>query len=47
MISLEVFGHLSFALTDVDPMFDAMLAEVANQLGLPEYAEHAPRLNRR
>jgi AcrR family transcriptional regulator len=35
MISLEVFGHLSFALSDVDPMFDAMLAETAGRLGLP------------
>jgi len=41
MISLEVFGHLSFALADVDPMFDAMLAELAQRLRLswpPEFA---------
>lgn len=35
MISLEIFGHLSFALSDVEPMFDAMLTEVAERLGLP------------
>lgn len=40
LISLEVFGHLRFALTDVSPMFDAMLAELAGRLGLawrPEF----------
>ncbi|MBA2552951.1 MAG: TetR/AcrR family transcriptional regulator [Geodermatophilaceae bacterium] len=39
LISLEVFGHLSFALTDVEPMFDAMLSELAQRLGLSWRAE--------
>lgn len=43
MISLEVFGHLSFALADVEPMFDAMLAETAARLGLPWRAEFSAR----
>ncbi len=34
LISLEVFGQLGFALADVDPMFDALLAELAQRLGL-------------
>lgn len=34
MISLEVMGHLSFALTDVAPMFESMLAELMVRLGL-------------
>lgn len=34
LISLEVFGHLSFALADVEPMFEAMLAELATKLRL-------------
>lgn len=40
LISMEVFGHLDFALHDVGPMFDAMLAERAARLGLewrPEF----------
>lgn len=41
LISLEVFGHLGFALTDVTPMYDAMMAELAARLGLawrPEFS---------
>lgn len=33
-VSLEVFGHLDFALTDAAPMFELMLTEVAADLGL-------------
>lgn len=35
LLSLEVFGHLTFALTDVTPMYDAMLTELGGRLGLP------------
>lgn len=41
MISLEVFGHLSFALTDVEPMFDSMLSELSQILGLDWRTEFA------
>jgi AcrR family transcriptional regulator len=34
IVSLEVFGHLSFALDDARPMFELMLAEMAPQVGL-------------
>jgi AcrR family transcriptional regulator len=34
IVSLEVFGHLSFALDDAKPMFELMLAEMAPQVGL-------------
>jgi AcrR family transcriptional regulator len=34
MVSMEVFGHLHFALTDPEPMFEAELAAGARQLGL-------------
>lgn len=33
-VTLEVFGHLEFALEDAAPMFELMLAEAAPQLGL-------------
>ncbi|XVQ12799.1 TetR/AcrR family transcriptional regulator [Spirillospora sp. CA-255316] len=33
-VSLEVFGHLEFALDDPEPMFELMLAEMAPLLGL-------------
>ncbi|MFB4310502.1 TetR/AcrR family transcriptional regulator [Actinomadura sp. GTD37] len=33
-VSLEVFGHLEFALEDAAPMFELMLAEVAADLDL-------------
>ncbi len=39
LISLEVFGHLGFALEDVTPMYDAMMAELGARLGLPWRAE--------
>jgi AcrR family transcriptional regulator len=34
IVSLEVFGHLGFALDDAKPMFELMLAEMAPQVGL-------------
>jgi AcrR family transcriptional regulator len=34
MVSMEVFGHLHFALSDPEPMFEAELAASARQLGL-------------
>jgi AcrR family transcriptional regulator len=34
IVSLEVFGHLGFALDDAEPMFEIMLAETAPLLGL-------------
>ena len=39
IVSLEVFGHLSFALDDGRPMFELMLSEMAPQVGL----EYPPR----
>jgi AcrR family transcriptional regulator len=33
MVALEVFGHLHFALSDPEPMFEAELALAARQLG--------------
>ncbi|MEW2357235.1 TetR/AcrR family transcriptional regulator [Spirillospora sp. NPDC029432] len=40
-VSLEVFGHLDFALDDPEPMFELMLTELAPVLGL-EYSPPAP-----
>jgi AcrR family transcriptional regulator len=37
MVALEVFGHLDFALTDVEPLFAAEMASLAAQLGLPSH----------
>jgi len=34
MVSLEVFGHLGFALDDAAPMFEITLAELASLVGL-------------
>jgi AcrR family transcriptional regulator len=34
-VSLEVFGHLQFALDDAEPMFELMLTEISADLGLP------------
>ena len=34
-VSLEVFGHLKFALDDAAPMFELMLTEVSTDLALP------------
>jgi len=34
-VSLEVFGHLRFALDDPAPMFELMLADLAPMIGLP------------
>ena len=33
-VSLEVFGHLRFALDDASPMFELMLADMAPMIGL-------------
>ncbi|HEX9063515.1 MAG TPA: TetR/AcrR family transcriptional regulator [Streptosporangiaceae bacterium] len=33
-VSLEVFGHLKFALEDSEPMFDLMLSDLASMVGL-------------
>jgi AcrR family transcriptional regulator len=38
-VSLEVFGHLRFALDDPSPMFELMLADLAPLVGL-EYPPH-------
>ena len=48
IVSLEVFGHLGFALDDAGPMFEIMLAETAPLIGL-QYPPPAPagRLRRR
>jgi len=37
-VSMEVFGHLGFALDDPAPMFDLTLAELAADLGLEYHA---------
>ena len=34
-VTVEVFGHLGFALTDAEPMFEVMLADMARQLSTP------------
>jgi AcrR family transcriptional regulator len=33
-VSLEVFGHLEFALDDAQPMFELMLSEISPEIGL-------------
>ncbi|HEY1323643.1 MAG TPA: TetR/AcrR family transcriptional regulator [Streptosporangiaceae bacterium] len=42
MVSLEVFGHLSFALDDASPLFERTLMELAAMLGrtYPPPADH-------
>lgn len=34
MVAMEVFGHLRFALTNAEPMFEAELRELAGRLGV-------------
>ena len=34
IVALEVFGHLHFALSDPEPMFEAELTQVATHLGI-------------
>jgi AcrR family transcriptional regulator len=34
IVSMEVFGHLGFALEDAEPMFEITLAELAGMVGL-------------
>jgi AcrR family transcriptional regulator len=36
MVCMEVFGHLRFALTDAEPMFEAELRGLAGRLGVPD-----------
>jgi AcrR family transcriptional regulator len=38
LISMEVFGHLAFAIADVNPMFDAMLVQLGDRLALGDLA---------
>ena len=40
-VSLEVFGHLEFALDNAEPMFELMLSEIGPELGLT-YIPPAP-----
>ncbi len=35
-VALEIFGHLAFAVADVEPLFEDMLRDVARQLGTAE-----------
>jgi AcrR family transcriptional regulator len=42
IVSLEVFGHLGFALDDAEPLFELMLAETAPLLGLEYRPVDAP-----
>ncbi len=42
IVSMEVFGHLHFALDDAEPIFEITLAEMARDLNLPY--PPAPRL---
>ena len=35
LVALEVFGHLHFALTDVEPLFDTEMRLLAGSIGLP------------
>ena len=35
IVSMEVFGHLHFALDDAEPIFEITLAEMARDLNLP------------
>jgi AcrR family transcriptional regulator len=37
-VTIEVFGHLGFALSDAEPMFEAMLADMRRQLTTPPAA---------
>ena len=41
MVAMEVFGHLAFALTDAEAMFETELAGLGDLLGL--HAEHPAR----
>lgn len=35
MVAMEVFGHLTFALPDAEPMFEVELTDLAHKLGFP------------
>jgi AcrR family transcriptional regulator len=41
IVSMEVFGHLGFALDDAEPIFEITLAEMASTLGLRYPASEA------
>ena len=43
IVSLEVFGHLGFALDDAEPLFELMLAETAPLIGLVYPGAGPPR----
>ena len=45
-VSLEVFGHLKFALDDASPMFELMLADLAPMIGLEYPLPERIRLSR-
>lgn len=40
-VTIEVFGHLGFALSDAEPMFEAMLADMRRQLA-PVPSQYRP-----
>jgi AcrR family transcriptional regulator len=42
MVTLEVFGHLSFAMDDAAPMFEYTLAELAELVGLRYTPDSSP-----
>lgn len=37
LVCMEIFGHLSFALTDARPLFEDELRQLAERLGVPEH----------
>jgi AcrR family transcriptional regulator len=42
-VSLEVFGHLAFAFHDLEPMFELLMAELAEVLGLKYVPLHVSK----
>ena len=34
-VTMEIFGHLRFAVADAEPVFEAELADAARDLGFP------------
>lgn len=45
IVSMEVFGHLGFALDDVEPMFEAELQGLGALLGIPDEYRPPARLS--
>jgi len=41
MVSMEVYGHLSWVLDDAEPMFEMMLREIMPVLGLQDAGPRA------